>query len=329
MTAQLAVAEPARAAASAASRVTVVTQTRIRPGHEVAFAAWQERIAAAAAAVPGFIEQSVLPPSPPVQMDWVILQRFTSAASALSWLHSDQRLQLVQDAHDMLLGNDDIHLLTDGETGAMPSPVSAIISTRIKPGKEDLYRRWEQRMAAAQARAGGFQGYRFEPPIPGVQEDWLAILRFDTEANLQSWLASPARQKLLREAGEFTDEVHLRLARTGFDQWFQVAGAAGRPPAWRQNMLVLSLLYPVVFLFGVWVQTPLLSRSLGMPFWLALFVGNVASVILLNYLVPWTSQRFAWWLRAPNRIADPVNLGGTAAILCLYAIALVVFARLF
>jgi hypothetical protein len=52
-------------------------------------------------------------------------------------------------------------------------------------------------------------------------------------------------------------------------------------------------------------------------------------VILLNYLVPWTSQRFAWWLRAPNRIADPINPGGTVAMLGLYAIALIAFARLF
>jgi antibiotic biosynthesis monooxygenase (ABM) superfamily enzyme len=329
MTDQLSVAEPARTDASATPRVTVVTQTRIRPGQEAAFAAWQDRIGGIVATIPGFIEQSVMPPRPPVQTDWVILQRFSNTASALSWLHSEQRLQLVQDAHDMLVGNDDVHLLTDSETGAMPSPVSAIISTRIKPGKEDVYRRWEQRMAATQARAGGFQGYRFEPPIPGVQEDWLAILRFDTEANLQSWLASPARLKLLGEANEFTAEVHLRLARTGFDQWFQVAGATGGSPAWRQNMLVLSLLYPVVFLFGAWVQSPLLSKVFGMPFWLSLFVGNVVSVILLNYLVPWTSQRFAWWLRAPNLIANPINLGGTAAMLGMYAISLTVFALLF
>ena len=81
----------------------------------------------------------------------------------------------------MLVGRDDIHIVNDG--GVLPSPVSAVISTRIKPGQEAAYRAWEQSIAAAQARAPGFQGYRFEPPVPGVQDDWLAILRFDTEAN--------------------------------------------------------------------------------------------------------------------------------------------------
>ncbi len=79
----------------------------------------------------------------------------------------------------MLVGRDDVHLVEDSASGVLPAPVSAVISTRIKPGQERAYREWERKIAAAQARAAGFQGYRFEPPVPGVQEDWLTILRFD------------------------------------------------------------------------------------------------------------------------------------------------------
>jgi hypothetical protein len=99
------------------------------------------------------------------------------------------------------------------------------------PGQEFTYRAWEQRIAAAQSKAPGFQGYRFEPPVPGVQDDWLAILRFDTETNLQAWLDSPERQKLLRDASPFTEEFHARIVRTGFDQWFPVPAGGASPPA--------------------------------------------------------------------------------------------------
>lgn len=214
-------------------RVTIVTQTRVRPGHEAGFAAWQGRIGGAIGQAPGFIEQSVMPPSPPVQVDWVILQRFESSATALAWLHSPQRLPLLQDAQEMLLGYDDIHLLADGDAGVMPSPVSAIIATGVRPG-EGAYRRWEHRIAAAQARAPGFQGYRFQPPIPGVQADWLALC-----------------------------------------------------------------------------------------------VGNVVSVTILNCLVPWISRRLGWWLGAPNRAADPLNLAGVAAVSAICARCMAVFATLF
>ena len=139
-----------------------------------------------------------MPPSPPAQVDWVILQRFASTATAVAWLNSEQRLKRVQGAAPMLVGRDDVHIVNDGDAGVLPAPASAVISTRIKPGQEPAYRAWEQRIAAAQSKAPGFQGYRFEPPMPGVQDDWLAILRFDTEANLQAWLDSPERQKLLQ-----------------------------------------------------------------------------------------------------------------------------------
>ena len=295
--------------------VTIVTQTRVRPQSADAFARWQEETSGIVSAFPGFIKQTVMPPSPPAQVDWVILQRFASTETAVAWLNSEQRLKRVADAAAMLVGSDDVHIVNDGGAGVLPSPVSAVISTRIKPGQEAAYRAWEQRIAAAQSKAKGFQGYRFEPPVPGVQEDWLAIVRFDTEANLHAWLDSPERQQLLQEASAFTVEFHARIARTGFDQWFPIAAGGATPPAaWKQNMLVLLLLYPVVFLFGVLVQTPLLMNRAGLSFPIALFIGNVASVLLLNYLVPWTSIRFAWWLQPAGLHPRRIEVGRFLAI---------------
>ena len=305
--------------------VTIITQTRVQPDAAAAFAHWQQETGKIVAGFPGFIDQTVMPPRPPGQVDWVILQRFASGAEARAWLNSDDRLKRVELAQPMLVGHDDIHVVSDGGS-VLPAPVSAVISTRIKPGQEAAYRRWEQRIAAAQSRAPGFQGYRFEPPIPGVQNDWLAILRFDTEVNLQAWLDSPERRKLLEEAEPFTEEFHARIARTGFDHWFQVgAGEASAAPAWKQNMLVLLTLYPVVFVFGALVQTPLLIRRAGLPFAVALFVGNLASVVLLNYLVPPISSRFSWWLRPPGEAASWTDLAGAGLVIGFYTLLVLVF----
>ena len=56
---------------------------------------WQEATGTVVAAFPGFLHQTVIPPSPPAQVDWVILQRFTSSEAAIAWLHSDARLQRI------------------------------------------------------------------------------------------------------------------------------------------------------------------------------------------------------------------------------------------
>lgn len=315
-------------ASAGAAPVTIVTQTRVRPDRIAAFAEWQDRISTVVAGFPGFVKQTVIPPSPPAQIDWVILQRFASGEAALAWLHSDERQRLVESAQPMLLGQDDVHLVGDGDSGVLPAPVSMVISTRIKPGQEDAFREWERRIARAQAKSPGFQGYRFEPPIPGVQEDWVAILRFDSEANLRKWMESPERRKLLAEADAFTLQTHTRTVRSGFDQWFQLgAGSASAPPVWKMNMLVLLMLYPIVFLWGVWIGTPVLAERLRLPLWLALFIGNAVSVILLTYLVPWASGRFGWWLQPGGDRLRTINLTGAVLICALYLLCLAVFSQ--
>src|ERR1700737_1552503 len=80
---------------------TLVTQTPLRAGMAEEFGQWQSAISAAAAEFPGFITQSVLPPNPPVQVDWVIQQRFASVESASAWLRSERRTRLVDAAQPM------------------------------------------------------------------------------------------------------------------------------------------------------------------------------------------------------------------------------------
>ena len=310
--------------------VTIVTQTRVASEKDVHFAAWQEEMSKTIARHAGFIDQKVIPPSPPGQVDWVVLQRFSGMDAAKAWMHSPERLALMHTAQPLLAGNDDIHIIPDGGGGVLPSPVSAVISTRVKPGQETAYREWERRMAAAQARAPGFQGYRIEPPVAGVQDSWLAIVRFDSDEHLDAWMKSPERLALLPEGEKLSDEVHARIVRSGFDQWFSQNSAPGRapPPPWKMNMLVLSILYPVVFLFGMAVMDPFLLKTLHMPFWLALFTANTASILVLNYLVPWASARFGWWLQPDPNDAGKVDMKGVACMFAIYAVAMLIFSRL-
>ena len=316
--------------ASPEPSVSIVTQTCVRPECDEDFARWQGETSAFIRHFPGFIEQRLLPPNPPLQVDWVILQRFASLTDAQRWLASAERKTRIDGAAPMLIGRDDVHIVQDEAGGTRSAPVSAIISTRVRPGKEAEYHAWVRRIAAEQSRAPGLQGYRFEPPMPGVQEHFIAILRFDTEANLRAWLDSPVRQALLKEAAELTEESHARIASSGFEQWFRDATPAdGQLPVWKMDMLVLLMLYPIVMVFGYFVGTPLLDRELHLPFAISLFLGNIVSVFLTGFLVPWIAGRFGWWLRpAPGR-ETRINLLGAAFISAVYAAMVFVFLRLF
>ena len=308
--------------------VSIVTQTCVRPGRGEDFARWQGQTSDLVAAFPGFVEQRLLPPNPPLQVDWVILQRFATMEDAQRWLASAERQKRIEGAAPMLVGRDDVHIVRDDEGGVRTAPVSAVISTRVRPGKETEYRAWERKIAAAQSKAPGLQGYRFEPPVPGVQEDYVAILRFDSQENLQAWLESPVRKKLVEEAAPLTEEFHARIASAGFEQWFRDVSPGGAPlPVWKMNMLVLLMLYPIVFLWSVWIGMPYMSN---LSFAISLFIGNIVSVVLTGFLVPWVANRFGWWLQpAGHRNALAVHFLGAGVILALYAAMIFVFWRFF
>ena len=187
---------PASAPATAGP-VTIITQTRVLPDRNDDFAEWQQRISDVVAGFPGFVDHQVIPPDPPQQVDWVILQKFATAEQAQAWLRSKERLRLLEDAQPMLVGQDDVHIIEGDEAAQPADAVSAVISMEIKPGQEEAYRVWNQRITAAETQYPGFQGHRLNPPIPGVQDDWVTILTFDTEAHLDAWLNSPERHKLL------------------------------------------------------------------------------------------------------------------------------------
>lgn len=313
-----------------ASSVSIVTQTSVRPESADAFALWQGGTSAVISTFPGFIEQRLMPPNPPLQVDWVILQRFVSLDHAKGWLSSSERQTRIEGAAPMLVGRDDVHIVSDDASAARTAPASAVISTRVKPGMEAEYRKWEQKAAAAQSKAAGLQGYRFEPAVPGVQEDFVAILRFDSDANLQAWLDSPQRQALIEEAAPLTAEFHTRRVQSGFEQWFRDATPEGAPApaAWKMNMIVLLTLYPTVFLWGLVIGTPVLTRALNLDFPVALFIGNLFSVLMTARLVPWAAKRLRWWLEPAPDKRDLLNLQGAALLIATYAIMIFVFWKL-
>ena len=309
--------------------VSIVTQTCVRPGRGEDFARWQGQTSDLVSAFPGFVEQRLMPPNPPLQVDWVILQRFQTMEDAQRWLASAERQARIEGAAPMLIGRDDVHIVRDDEGGVRTAPVSAVISTRVRPGKETEYRAWERKIAAAQSKAPGLQGYRFEPPVPGMQEDYVAILRFDSQENLQAWMDSPVRKALVEEAAPLTEEFHARIASSGFEQWFRnEQGPSGGPSVWKMDMIVLLLLYPIVFLWGVWVGTPILQDKLNTPWAVNLFIGNIFSVLLTGFMVPWVANRMGWWI-FPKVNKLQANLLGAALICAIYAASILVFWRFF
>jgi antibiotic biosynthesis monooxygenase (ABM) superfamily enzyme len=323
------VGDTASTAVAPAQDVSIVTQTRVIPGKDEAFASWQDRVSDAVAAFPGFLGQTVMPPSPPAQVDWVIMQRFRTMDDAQRWMRSSERQRLVIEIESILVGVDDIHFFLGEAGGSQPASVSAVISTRVPPDRESEYRAWQRLIASAESAFAGFQGVRLEPPVAGVQEDWVSIVRFDTNEHLQAWLTSAERKRLIEQSVGFNQQLNIRTVRGDLEVRFGLgeSAATAAPPAWKENLVILLVLHPLAFLFAVWVLSPhLIGR--GVPVSLALFIGAVVKVVLLGYLlVPWANRALTWWL-TPRAGAPPwLTAGGAALVVALYGVGLLIFSR--
>ena len=202
--------------------------------------------------------------------------------------------------------------------------VTVVVSHTVHPDDEAAFLAWQRRLSEAERRSPGHRGDELLPPVPGVQDDWVAVTRFATEHDLETWLASPARRDLLAEGTRFRD-FRLRRVAASFGSWFaDDGGAAPATPSWKTALSVLVGLYPTVVLLTLGISALWPSG----PLWASLLVGNVLSVSLLTWVVmPVVTRALASWLEPTAGARQPrTDVLGTVAALGVLTVLALVFA---
>jgi hypothetical protein len=96
------------------------------------------------------------------------------------------------------------------EPRAPQQPATAIASHRVRPEKVDAYIKVQSAMTAAARRFPGFIGTEILDPVPGLQEEWVAIFRLESNRAMKRWLESPERLKLVPRIEELLlERSHL------------------------------------------------------------------------------------------------------------------------
>lgn len=210
-----------------------------------------------------------------------------------------------------------------------PAPstsASTVITTRVKKGSDTWFADWQGRMGAAQQQFPGYIGQRVQAPVPGTNNDWVAIVAFDSAEDLQRWEASPERQALVTESEPYVERYYVRPADSAFESWFAKSDAGGKPPpGWKLSAIVLLVLYPIVML-EFFTLNHLTVDVLHLNPALGVFIGNAISVAITGFLlIPWASKLLNWWLVPPEVDASRRTRQGTLVVLGFYAISVIVF----
>jgi hypothetical protein len=306
---------------------TVVFARRVRPSRENEYLAWQAEMNDECRTFPGCEAVEMVPPVPGTQEDYVVIYRFDSFPHLDAWLRSDTRQALLARGQGLFAGAARQHVVAG--RGATQQASGMVVCTRVKPGREPEYRAWQDRINAETARFPGFLDNEVFPPVPGLQDEWVVLVRFDTPDHLRSWLSSDVRKRLLDEAARLWDEADLESFSGAFPAWFGAgsigSGRAALPPDWKQAMIVLLVLYPTVMLQGRFFSPWLAS----LPLAVSMFIGIMATVVLLTWLLmPLANRAFGFWLTPTNMRGRLVELRGIAVMVAGYALAIAIFLAL-
>jgi uncharacterized protein len=272
---------------------TLLLSARVLPGREAAFAQWQVQwqsalLAAEARAV------EFWPPAPPDQLETVGLARFPSMDTLRRWRRGEQNRALIDAAAPLVEGGLVMQLVGQAAVDySVAHGVTMVMVTEIKPGSETAYKNWADRIQKLQATFPGYLGSFVQPP-QSKERGWTTVLRFDSAAHLDRWLASPERAAMVKESESLVAHFHAQRVDTSFPGWVPNDPKTGAPPnMWKTACLVLLTLFPVVMLELRFLNPHLkdLNPAVGT------FIGNIISVGLTTWpLMPLAIFVFRDWL---------------------------------
>jgi antibiotic biosynthesis monooxygenase (ABM) superfamily enzyme len=308
------------------SLAVLIATAKIRPGSENAFAEWKGRHDAVLATFAGFNSSDMMPPAANDDR-WTFLLNFDSQEHLAAWQSSEQRAVLLAELLPLTLGGDLGEAMhTESAESIRPeTSTTQVIFSRIKPGMEERYRAWTARIQQAQALYPGYQGTFIQPPTAGGTQ-WITMLRYETNEQLDRWMAAPERKALLREATEFIENEELLRLATSFPGWVPLNPSTGKgPPDWKTALLVLLGLYPIVVLIMTYLS-PLLRNMIDAY---GLFIGNIVSVSGTSFVtMPILVRAFNWWLFTDAKNNRWRTLLGLAILAVIFACEIAFFAWL-
>ena len=272
------------------SSPTVIVSRTVDPANDDAFAAWVAQLVNAAYRQPGYVDSFVQRPTSGHPDEWTVVYRFTDAASLDAWLDSVERRELLAAGGHLVEGAAREQVLAGAPAYAEARVVS---SYRLIPGTDARHVMVHKRMRDALDQFPGFRSREILDAVPGVQDETVVILTFDSPENLRRWLDSDDRQRVLEDLDAITVGSLTTNVVGGFAGWFPGRSDSTEPPKWKQALVILAALFPVsltVAMLRSWLfpELPLVPTVLA---------SNVIGIAILTWLLmPTLTHALRDWL---------------------------------
>jgi len=303
-----------------AAGVTGIVWRRVTPGREPEAEAIMQKLMALARQSEGYIGSEIFPPIPGVQEAYVVLARYSRGTFLRGWLASETRQAYLREM-EALLAEPAVEFFF-AHSRRQAGTASSVFAYRVSEGREADFREWRRRILEEVRKWPGFLGTESFDAVEGMETECIAVLRFDSREHLDAWLASPVRNSYIEEVNNYVDRFTLRRIGSGFEGWFDISANTAPPARWRQALVILSALFPVILTIRLLLAP--IFRWFPLP--VALLILLTLDMAFLTYVVmPNYSRLMQFWLKPAAAFNWRRELAGLAIILGSIIVTLAFF----
>ena len=176
----------------------------------------------------------------------------------------------------------------------MQNLFTVVVSHFVKKGKEKAFEGALKQVIEKAKNYQGYEGIQTFQLRNKVENEYVLLVRFDTESNYQNWAASTTRKDWVQELKQYISKESEVKYQEGLEFWFSLPQmSAEAPEKWKMAILTWMVVYPLVLSLST-----IAGIYLGfVPLFLRMLLVSMSMVTLMTYLVmPKITRLFAFWI---------------------------------
>jgi antibiotic biosynthesis monooxygenase (ABM) superfamily enzyme len=178
----------------------------------------------------------------------------------------------------------------------LETPVTTVIQQRPKPNATSRYEDWLKEIIPVAQQFAGHRGVNVIRP-QGGSDAYTIVLHFDTIANLNKWLSSDIRRRLIEKIQPFMRADEDVEIKTGFEFWFTPPPGRQHAAPYKQFLITLSAIFPLTVIIP-WLLQPVFAwlPVLALPIVNQLVVGVLIVGLMTWAIMPYYTRLVSRWL---------------------------------
>ena len=173
------------------------------------------------------------------------------------------------------------------------STATVLVKHQVSPEKHQAFELWLKKISKAAQRYSGYLGTETMRSIETSDHNYVSIFRFDTYKNLETWIVSNDRRRLINELNDLISTPPSFSGYRGLEMWLPSSIETTKTPS-RHKMAVLTF-------FSIWVLVHVMMNYVhpvipGTPLVREILVVAIIVLVMTYAVMPMLVKLLSNWL---------------------------------